>query len=375
MKKVILVLFGMVLLVFIGCSGGGDGDNVSNPMPVVDLQVGEPVTSIEEFEDRLDSIRSALYIPGMSAAIAKDGQVVWAKGYGHADVENNVPVDPTTPFHLASLTKPVASVLIMQLVEAGLLDLQDPISKYGIDLGSSNAIRVIHLLTHTSEDEPGSHYSYNGNRFALLDGVIQIVSGMSFCKLLVLEIIDPLQLKHTAPNPMSTTNCMLITQSEREAFEQTIPIGYTSDGERRMTYPSHFGCAAGLVASALDMAEFSLALDDDMFFSQETKELMFTPMLSNSGQTLPYGLGWFIHWEYNVKIIWHYGYWTAISCLIIKVPEKDLTFVLMANNDMLSRASYRIGVDSDVTRSVPAEEFLNGFVFGDAELPTEPYAP
>ena len=62
-------------------------------------------------------------------------------------------------------------------------------------------------------------------------------------------------------------------------------------------------------------------------------------------------------------------------CNKIKVPAKDVTFVLMANNDMLSRASYGIGSDSDVTRSVAAKEFLNGFVFGDAELPTEPYSP
>ncbi len=81
-----------------------------------------------------------------------------------------------------------------------------------------------------------------------------------------------------------------------------------------------------------------------------------------------------IHWENNLKIIWHYGYWTGISSLIIKVPEKDMTFVLMANSDMLSRASHGIGSDSDITRSVPAEEFLNGFVFGGAELPTEPYS-
>jgi CubicO group peptidase (beta-lactamase class C family) len=373
MKKVILILLGMVLLVFVGCGGKGS-DNNSNPMPDVDLQVGEPVNSIQEFEIRLESIRSALYIPGMSAAITKGGQVVWAKGFGYADVENHVPVDPTAPFHLASLTKPFASVLIMQLVEAGMLDLQEPISTFGIDLGSSYTIRVIHLLTHTSEGEPGSYYKYNGDRFAHLDSVIQGASGISFCELLILEIIDPLQLENTAPNPRDSANCMLITQSERDAFEQEMPIGYTSNGERRMTYPSYFGSSAGLVASALDMAEFSLALDEDMFFSQETKELMFTPMVSNSGETLPYGLGWFIHWENNIKIIGHYGYWTAISSLIVKVPEKDVTFVLIANNDMLSRAISGIGSDSDVTRSVPAEEFLNGFVFGDAELPTEPYS-
>ncbi len=369
MKNAILILFGIVLLIFVGCDGGD-----SNPMPSVNLQVGEPVKSIQEFETRLESIRSALYIPGMSAAVAKGEQVVWAKGFGYADVENKIPVDPTTPFHLASLTKPFASVLIMQLVEASMLDLQEPISTYGIDLGSAYTIRVLNLLTHTSEGEPGSYYEYNGNRFDNLNSVIQGVSGKSFCELLVQEIIDPLQLEHTAPNPRSSDNCMLTTRSERDAFEQKMPIGYTSNGEKRMTYPSYFGAAGGLVASALDMAEFSLALDKDMFFSQETKELMFTAMVSNSNKTLPYGLGWFIHSENNIKIIWHYGYWTGISSLIVKVPEKDVTFVLMANNDMLSRASYGIGSDSDITRSVPAEEFLNGFVFGDAELPTEPYS-
>jgi len=53
-----------------------------------------------------------------------------------------------------------------------------------------------------------------------LDSVIQGASGNSFCELLVLEIIDPLQLEHTAPNPRSSANCMLTTQSERDAFEQ-----------------------------------------------------------------------------------------------------------------------------------------------------------
>jgi len=376
MKKVISFLFFMFFIVSAGCGGGGnDSGDSGNPMPFVTLQVGAPVTSIQEFETRLESIRGSLYIPGMSAALAKDGQIVWVKGFGYADVENQVPVEPTTPFHLASLTKPFASVLIMQLVEMGILDLQEPISTYGIDLGSSYVIRVIHLLTHTSEGVPGSYYRYNGDRFDRLNIVIQEASGKSFCELLAQEIIGPLQLEHTAPNPKSSANCMQTTQAERDEFEQKMPIGYTSNGERRMAYPSYFGSGAGLVASALDMAEFSLALDEDMFFSQDTKELMFTAMESNAGETLPYGLGWFIHWENDVKIIWHYGYWTAISSLIIKVPEMDITFVLLANNDMLSRASYGIGSDSDVTRSVPAEEFLNGFVFGNAELPAEPYSP
>jgi hypothetical protein len=74
-------------------------------------------------------------------------------------------------------------------------------------------------------------------------------------------IIDPLQLEHTAPNPKSLANCMLTTQAERDEFEQEMPIGYTSNGLRQMVYPSYFGSSGGLVASALDLAEFSLALD------------------------------------------------------------------------------------------------------------------
>jgi CubicO group peptidase (beta-lactamase class C family) len=363
MKKVIFLLF---FIVSAGCGGGGDGSRDN-------LQVGPPVTSIQEFETRLESMRSSLNIPGMSAALAKDGQIVWAKGFGYADVENQVPVEPTTPFHLASLTKPFASVIIMQLVEMGILDLQESITTYGLDHDEPYIIRVIHLLTHTSEGVPGSYYHYSGDRFHHLDGVIQGASGNSFCELLVQEIIGPLQLENTAPNPKSSANCMHTTQAERDEFEQKMPIGYASDGGWPLAYPSYFGPAAGLVASALDMAEFSLALDGELFFNQDTKELMFTPMESNSGETLPCGLGWFIHWENDVKIIWHYGYWTAISSLIVKVPEEDVTFVLLANNDMLSRASDGIGSDSDVTRSVPAKEFLNGFIFGSAELPTESF--
>ena len=86
----------------------------------------------------------------MSAVIAADRQVVWAKDFGYADVENRVPMDPTTPSHLASLTKPFVSVIITQLVEAGMLDLQEPISNFGIDLQetklSDTAYCVLHFL-------------------------------------------------------------------------------------------------------------------------------------------------------------------------------------------------------------------------------------
>jgi CubicO group peptidase (beta-lactamase class C family) len=93
---------------------------------------------------------------------------------------------------------------------------------------------------------------------------------------------------------------------------------------------------------------------------------MFTASRSTAGEALPYGLGWFVTEKQGVKIVWHYGLWTAISSLIVKVPERGLTFVVLANTSGLS-APY--DVTGDLMNSPWAAEFLNAFVFGSARLP------
>src|SRR6185295_9310694 len=155
---------------------------------------------IARFETQLENIRQELKIPAYSAAIVKDQKVIWAKGFGYADVENKVPATEHTAYHLASLTKTFASTILMQLVQEGKIKLDDPVSKYGITLESEGVIRVRHLLSHTSEGNPGERYSYNGNRFAELDKVIQKATGKSFAELLIANILDPLGMNETAPN-------------------------------------------------------------------------------------------------------------------------------------------------------------------------------
>jgi CubicO group peptidase (beta-lactamase class C family) len=120
-----------------------------------------PTPGLQGFEAELDSIRVVLQIPGISAAIAKDGEIVWSRGFGYAEPEEERPATPSTPCHLASLTKTFASTIVMQLVEQGLVSLDDPVSQYGVDLEANGVIRVRHLLTHTSEGVPGSSYRYN----------------------------------------------------------------------------------------------------------------------------------------------------------------------------------------------------------------------
>ncbi len=155
---------------------------------------------IARLETAIEGLREDLKIPALSAAIVKDQQVLWSKGFGFADAENKILATAHTSYHLASLTKTFASTLLMQLVQEGKVSLDDPVSKYGIILESSGVIRVKHLFSHTSEGNPGEQYRYNGNRFSELDKVIQKATGKSFAELLITNILNPLGMTETAPN-------------------------------------------------------------------------------------------------------------------------------------------------------------------------------
>src|SRR5689334_16648298 len=88
---------------------------------------GPPAQTLAEFESQLDRLRSGLAIPGMSAIVMLHDSVVWEGSLGVADVASQKPVTPLTEFHLASLTKTFASTIVLQLVDAGLVGLDDPV--------------------------------------------------------------------------------------------------------------------------------------------------------------------------------------------------------------------------------------------------------
>ena len=126
-------------------------------------------------------------------------------------------------------------------------------------------------------------------------------------------------------------------------------------------YPTNFSSSAGLITTVLDMAKYDIAIDQNRFLKKETQQLAFTPMVSTKGQSLPYGLGWFTQNYKGMKFIWHYGYWTCNSSLILKVPERNITFIVMANTDNLSRPT-DLG-SGDVTSSPVGLAFLKTFIF------------
>jgi CubicO group peptidase (beta-lactamase class C family) len=294
---------------------------------------------LARLERTLAELQRQYAIPGMSAGIAQGDRVVWTHGFGLADQAKGVTVTPNTVFHLASLTKPFASTVLMQLVAEGKLNLDDPIGKFGITMPNAENIRVWHLFSHTSEGTPGTQFRYNGDRYAALDAVIQQASGQPFGRAVTDRVIKPLNLNRTGPGQLARAGALgLDSATLRSALAQ----GYAPDGKAPVAYPTLFSSAAGMVSTVTDMLNFSIALDGDGLLKPASRARAFSPTVTARGDTLPYGLGWFTTRNRGYEVVWHYGYWNGNSSLIIKVPAQRISFVLLANSDGLSRP-FRLG--------------------------------
>jgi CubicO group peptidase (beta-lactamase class C family) len=328
----------------------------------------------DQFEVELDQIRQTLKIPGFSAAVVRDQELVWAQGFGYADLENGVEATPDTPYRLASVTKPVAATLIMQLVEEGMLSLDDPVSQYGVELESEGVVTVWHLLTHTSEGVPGTRHNYDGNRYSRLGAVIEAASGLPFAELLSERILEPLGMTNTAPN---YATCELhgrrtaTETDEREGNwlrvnrEQAKPYqldpGYEVVPGAR---PSGTSPAAGLISSVVDLAKFDVALDQGLLLSKEAKAQMFKPLVSTHGSRddLAYGLGWYSQQYKGTRLLWHSGRQPpSVSALYLKAPEQNATIIILANTAHLT-TPFPLG-QGDVLYSTLAHTFYKHLVF------------
>ena len=401
---------------------------------------------IARFERIVERLRIDLKVPGISAAIVKGQQLAWARGFGHADLERQIDAAPDTPYQLASVTKALASIVVLHLVETGQLDLNDPIDKHGAyttEIPSSGTVRLVHLMTHTSDDPPGSAFRYDGNRYGGLGIAVKRVTGRSFRDLFFEQVARPLELTHTAPTPIDpefmrrfleyreaeglqpipdkqgqpvvlgdlydplgphfwTAYLMAeqmvhdtflnrgqelplfwnrerpfvdpATQREfeqfwgahdpfQEPYEQLArPYDLDADGQIvRGQYPSFFSPSAGMISSVEDLARFDIALDQGRLISEATRERAFTPFRSTAGEPLPYGLGWFTQQHEGVRLIWHGGEWTCVSALYLKVPDQDLTLIILANARAMSQAF--VMEQPDVLHSGPGLAFLRLFVF------------
>jgi CubicO group peptidase (beta-lactamase class C family) len=340
------------------------------------LLLGPPATagtSLRQFERDLAAMREQFGIPGMSAAIAERGKIIWARGFGIANRERSTPATADTIYHLASVTKPYASTVVLQLVQEGKLDLNQPVSEFGVSgemIGPGALVR--HLLSHTSSGTPGTVFRYDGNTYGRLTAVVEKVTGRPFSVELTERIIRRLGLRRTGPNPRRIPGGPPPGVPPDRTFEQSgldfrtiegpLAMGYRRSEQtgsmEPMAHPTYLFAAAGLVASAPDVARFSIALDQGRLLKASTLARAWTPGALSSGAQFPYGLGWFVQMNQGKKIVWHFGQGLESSALLLKIPEQQLTFVILANSDGLSNR-FQLGDYGDVLRSPFARLFLN----------------
>ena len=325
---------------------------------------------LARFEASLEELRRQLRIPGLSAAIVSQGRLAWARGFGHADVERGIEATADTPYHLASVTKPFAAVVTLQLVEEGLLSLDDPVCDHGLSYESRGIIRVRHLLSHTSSGQPGTEFRYDSDRYADLGWLLARVSGRSFRELLVERIVTPLGMESTAPTPLSMGEGFLspfrIWLDPRNArVYGRLARPYAVDGSFAIVdghYPIIFTPASGLVSSVADLVRFDVALDEGRLVPEAARARMFAPAVTPGGRELPYGLGWFTQVHGGTRLVWHYG-WNppTSSALFLKLPDEGLTFIALANTDALSRPFDLGSAETLVLESAVALAFYEAF--------------
>jgi CubicO group peptidase (beta-lactamase class C family) len=207
-------------------------------------------------------------------------------------------------------------------------------------------------------------------------------SGKRFRLLLAENILEKLDMTETSPGNDYPDNPAAMSQLLGEANVNNYldllkrlakPYRLYGDADIVQTYNPRrgIGAANGIISTVIDLAKFDAAVDQNLLVQKQTQGKMWTAAISNSGKTLPYGLGWMVQPYHGMKLIWHNGYLPDLySGLSLKVPEQRLTFILLANSDALS-APVKLG-KGNVMDSAFADSFIRTFVFEDELRATLP---
>lgn len=318
----------------------------------------------------LTEIWRSIGTPGISVAVAHKGRLVFSQGVGFADLENMIPANGSTAYNIGSVSKALAAVAVLQLVEKGKVRLDDPIQMYVPsfpDKGSPITIR--HILTHTSgirhyrrtdfpdsadnenmkpvasleeairifKDDPilfkpGEHYFYSSYAVNLLQGVVEKAGGMAFEDYMRKHIWEPAGMSNSA----------------FDRPEQIIPRrarGYQKVDGRTLNYPygdlTYKFASGGMISAADDLARFGMALNRGALLEPETLALMYKPIepvLQYREGAPPQPT------EFSQALIWrilkddagrtfvnHCGTVKGFNACLVNYPDQDLVVAILAN--------------------------------------------
>lgn len=337
------------------------------------------------WDRQLQELRREHKLPGLAAAIVRDKQLVWAKGYGFADADGEVPVTPSTPFWIASVTKTFLGLLFLQLEAEGKISLEDRIADvpdwkdfcdwfttsgiiFGRNLRCAAPITIRTILNHTSNGEPGSSFFYNPIMYSRLSRYVEHKLGGS---------VDDVEGRHNtmaqlveshilAPAGMGRTMASMWQRDKALVyFDMARGFGVDSAGRliKRPAPDRELSGGAGIVSTAVDLARYIRALDSGTLGNSALVAKLFTPAKSPAGAVLPYAFGWYVQQYRGETLQWHSG-WdeeAGYSALLVRIPERKLALILLANGEGLW---WNNPLDSAAVEKSPfAAAFLDHFAF------------
>ena len=331
------------------------------------------------FERYVEGLAQQIGMPGLSAVIIRNNSVEWRRGYGYADAENRIPATTDTPFAIGGVTQAITGVLVGVCVDRFQLRVDQGIRSFVPTFPQDASIR--HVLAHAST----GRFVYDPAAFSALTTVVERCSGQSFRAATAKEIIERLTMTRSAPGLDLRDEAAGV----RAGFDASDARDYASVIEKvalpyrirngqysRSEHPPYgLDAAGGLVASAEDLAKFEGSLDDsprqidNIPIAGSTLRQMWTQqqveIINTQGQlqvvSLPTGLGWFVQNASGVPLVWTFGHIPdAGSALIVKMPTKFLTLIMLSNSGGLAAGNnFEQG---DVTTSPFVKVFLRLFI-------------
>jgi CubicO group peptidase (beta-lactamase class C family) len=319
------------------------------------------------FGDYLEALRVQTGIPGLAAAVVGPTAVLWERGFGYQDLARAVQMRPDTPMHLDGLTQVFTAAYVLECAEQGRFSLDDPIGLYMADAPEPGAT-FRQLLSHTSTVGSSLVFAYRPERLDPLAEIVRRCEGRSY-RSATAHFLDRLAMANSVPGP-DVLAILPPPDPAEPASESTRYAGaldrlatpYTVDAQRR-AYPSQYSAvtltpSTGLISTVHDFAQFDLAVRSGLLVQPETLADAWRAPVDAIGRALPHGLGWFVQSYNGDPVIWQFGTGgdTASSSLVVTLPARGVTLVLMANSTGLVK-SFPLA-KGDVTVSPFARIFL-----------------
>ena len=320
---------------------------------------------ISLFERYLEALRLQTGIPGLSVAMVQNGRVVWDAGFGFKDVESLERAAADTPYPVFDLTQTLSSTAVLQeCLDHRYLQLTDRVYRWNPEFPDSSTT-IAQLLSHES---PLGGFKYDPDRFAALTGVADQCANSRYVRLVTEDIFAFLGMTDSLPGAEvvdpSSPHRRWINASTLEKYAAIIrrqAVPYKVDSRGRATRSAApnvpLSAATGVVSTVRDLALFDAALDQGELLDPTTRSRAW-----ESTGTGPTGLGWFVSRHNGERVVWHFGVARdAYSSLIIKVPGRNLTLILLANSDGLAGPPYNLS-EGNLSSNLFASLFLKLFV-------------